>query len=113
MRTSREEFKKRQEVALAAIKRAFGTPEDKYGATLFVSHHLEEVEESYWQKYLGTARPEPSSILNLLVLESERDEDNEEDCDTLYFTLPDDVTNYVITVHIGESGQVEEITMES
>jgi len=38
------EIKKREEAALAAIKRAFGTPEDEYGATLFVYHHLEQID---------------------------------------------------------------------
>lgn len=29
------------------------------------------------------------------------------------FTLPDDITNYVICVRFDEEGQIEEITVES
>ena len=33
--------------------------------------------------------------------------------ETFDFTLPEDVTDYVISVRFGGSGQVEEISMES
>jgi hypothetical protein len=33
-------IQKRTEDALAALKTAYGTEDDEFGATLFVSHHL-------------------------------------------------------------------------
>jgi hypothetical protein len=46
------EIKRREAAARAAIKQLFVTSEDEHGATLFVSHHLEELDSSYWRKHL-------------------------------------------------------------
>lgn len=104
-------IQKRTEDALAAIKAAYGTAADEFGATLFVTHHLEEIEATYWEKRLGTATPEPRQILDTLVLRSEFEDDD--DLDSFDFSLPDEVTNYVICVTFNEEGEVEEISMES
>ena len=37
----------------------------------------------------------------------------DDEIETFDFTLPEDVTDYVISVRFDESGQVEEISMES
>lgn len=112
MSASRDEIERRQKAALAAIKRAFGAKEDECGATLFVSHHLNEIEDSYWQKHLGTANPAPSRVLEILELRSHWGEE-EDGIDTFDFTLPGGVTDYVISVRFDETGSVEDITMES
>jgi hypothetical protein len=93
------------------IKAAYGTEEDEYGATFFVSHHLDEIESSYWEDRFQTASPKPSQILNALILRS--DFEDEDDFDTFDFTLPGDVTDYVICVSFDEDGAVEGISMES
>ena len=103
-----KELKRREESALSAIKLAFGTGDDEYGATLFVSHHIEELEPEYWEKHLGNSKPDSNSVLGLLQLRSHWDDDSVFD-----FTLPDDVTDYVISVRFDENGSVEEISMES
>jgi hypothetical protein len=105
-----DEVKRRTDVALDAIKRAFGTGEDEFGATLFVNHHLEELPESYWQQHLGTSEPEPISVLKLLQLRSNWGENEIENFD---FSLPDEVTNYIISVHFDDLGAVDGISMES
>jgi hypothetical protein len=112
MTAPREEIARREKSARDAIKRALGTKADEFGATLFVSHHLEEIEDSYWEKHLGTANPEPSRVLDLLELRSCWG-DEEDGIDTFDFTLPESITNYVISVRFDEMGRVEEITMES
>jgi hypothetical protein len=104
-------IQKRTESARAAIKAAYGTEDDEYGATLFVSHHLEEIESAYWEKQFGTAKPEPREILESLVLRSEFEDDDE--FDTFDFTLPGEVTDYVICVTFDEDGEVSDISMES
>ena len=43
--------------ALEGIKKSFGTEQGEYGIDLFVSHHIEELPKSYWQKHLGTETP--------------------------------------------------------
>jgi hypothetical protein len=106
-----DEVKRREAAARAAIKRALGTADDQFGATLFVSHHLEELDSSYWRKHLSTETPEPRRVLELLELRSHWGGDNE--VDTFDFTLPEEVTNYVISVKFDESGEISEVTMES
>ncbi len=108
-----EEIERRKSAAISAIKKAFGTEEDEYGATLFVSHHLEELEEDYWQANLGTPKPEPGQVLDILNLETHWGDEHSDGMDTLDFTLPGDVTNYLISVSFDAAGEVEEITMES
>lgn len=103
-----DEIKKREQAAISAIKSVFGTPEQEYGVTMFVEHHIEELESEYWEKLLGTPKPDPRKVLDLLVLQDHWDDDCVFD-----FTLPEDATNYVISVRFDENGEIEDITMES
>jgi hypothetical protein len=111
MKENVAEVKRRETAARVAIRKAFGTVNDEFGATLFVSHHLEEIDPSYWKTHLSTESPDPKSILDLLVLRSHWGGDDE--LERFDFTLPDDVTQYIICVIFDESGDVSEITMES
>lgn len=113
MSSKEDEVVRRTQVALAAIREAFGTEEDEFGATLFVSHHLEEIDAEEWQSIAGTSNPTPEEILGLLELRSHWDDDDEDGIEVFDFTLPGDVTDYVVSVRFGESGEVEEISMES
>lgn len=94
--------------ALLAIKSSYGTESGEYGVTLFVSHHLEELEPSYWAKHTGNESPSPEEVLNLLVVQEVWS-----DGSAIDFTLPDEVTNYLISVSINENGGIDEISMES
>ena len=111
MPANSDEIKRREAVARAAITKALGRTDDEFGATLFVSHHLEELEPSYWKKHLSTETPDPRRVLELLVLRSHWGGDDE--IGTFDFTLPEEVTDYVISVTFDESGDVSEITTES
>lgn len=95
------------------IKRTFGTDDAEYGANLFASHHLEEVDVSYWKKHQGTEKPEPSQILDILVLRSHWSDDDDDGIQVFDFTLPNDVTDYVISVRFDDAGKIDEISMES
>jgi len=110
---SKDEASRRATTACAAIKQSLGTDEDESGADLFVSHHLAELEGEYWQKHLGTSRPEPIRVLDILELRSHWGDDDDNGLDVFDFTLPDDVTDYVISVRFDETGEVEDISMES
>ena len=83
------EIQKRTNAARAAIKAAYGTEDDEFGATLFVSHHLEEIEASFWEKHFQVAKPDAAQILDSLVLQA--DFEDEDDMDSLDFTLPGNV----------------------
>ena len=105
------EIERRTLRALSAIKSAYGTDADEFGATLFVSHHIEELDAGYWRATFGTDAPSATDILDALVLRS--DFEDEEDLEALDFTLPGDVTNYVLCVSFDEAGEVENVSMES
>jgi hypothetical protein len=110
---SEQEVVRRENLARAAIKRVLGTTEGEFTADLFASHHLDELEGDYWQKHLGTASPEPARILDILELRSHWSSDDDNGLENFDFTLPDDVTDYVISVRFDDAGDVEEISMES
>ncbi len=110
---SNDEVLRRETTARAAIKHSLETGEDESGADLFVSHHLEELEGEYWQKHLGTSRPEPIRVLDILELRSHWGDDDDNGLDVFDFTLPDDVTDYVISVRFDETGEIKDISMES
>ena len=113
MPAEKDDIELRRTAALIAIQHVFGTPGDEHGATLFVSHHLAELGCDYWQEHCGTTRPEPKQVLDILTLRSHWGEDDEGGIDTFDFSLPGDVSDYVISVSFDENGDVAEITMES
>jgi hypothetical protein len=104
------EVDSRQKLALDAILKIFGTEAGEDSVNLFVEHHLEELPQSYWQQYLGSGTPEPKAVIGLLQLRSSWGIDDVEYFD---FTLPDEVTDYVVSVHFDSSGAIDSISMES
>lgn len=113
MTLNETEVARRKNEALLAIKRTYGTEDGELSSTLFVSHHLEELDASYWQKHLGTKEPNAEQVLDILVLRSHWGDDDSEGIDVFDFTLPDDVTNYVMCVRFDEHGHIWDIAMES
>ena len=111
MSMNKANIHQRTEAARAAIAAAYGSEADEFGTTRFISHHLEEIEPTYWKGKFNTATPEPISILEALVLRSESNNDDE--IDILDFTLPGNVTNYVLCVTFNDEGEVVDISMES
>lgn len=105
------EIKRRELVARAAIKQAFAFDCEEVGARGFVLHHLAELDSSYWKRHVSIERPAPGVVLDLLHLRSHWG--GEDAMKTFDFTLPDDVTQYVICVRFDEKGEVAEIAMES
>lgn len=97
-----------EKTALEGIKQSSGTEQGEYGIDEFVSHHLEELPASYWEKHLGTSKPTTEQFINLLILRSKWEDEEVYD-----FTLPDDVTDYVVSVSFNEDGLIEDISMES
>jgi hypothetical protein len=111
MSSNPDEVKRRELAARDAIKRAFETDEDEASARLFVSHHLAELDAEYWKRHLSAESPAPRAVLDLLQLRSHWGGD--EEMETFDFTLPEDVTNYVICVTFGDEGEVADVSMES
>lgn len=97
-----------EEIALEAIRKSAGTEQGEYGIDEFISHHIEELPKSYWKGCLGTEVPNPEQVIGLLVLREKW-----EDEDVYDFTLPGDVTDYVMSVSFGKGGAIEDISMES
>lgn len=118
MTASSDEIERRHKAAIDAIRRAHGTFTDAHGATLFVSHHLDELDDKYWLKHCGVSRPTPTQILDVLVLKkhwgcNENNEIDDDAIETFDFTLPGNVTHYVICVEFDKNGDVDGISMES
>jgi hypothetical protein len=104
------ESEKRQKLAFEAIKQAFGTESGEDSINLFIEHHLEELPQSYWQELLGASTPQPAAVLGLLQFHSSW---GENDIEYFDFTLPNGVTNYVVSVHFDDSGNIDGTSMES
>ena len=104
------EFERRKMLALEAIQQAHGTEAGADSVDFFVAHHLEELPAGYWQEQLATATPDALAVIGLLVLRSSW---GKNDLETFDFTLPGDVTNYVVSVHFDEAGEIDDIDMES
>lgn len=94
--------------ALEGIKQSSGTEQGEYGIDEFVSHHLDELPTSYWEKHVGTSKPVNEQVIGLLILRSKWEDEEVYD-----FTLPDDVTDYVVSVSFDEGGLIKDISMES
>ncbi|TVT87530.1 DUF2004 domain-containing protein [Acinetobacter colistiniresistens] len=103
----------REQLARIAMREALENQQAEDSVELFIQHHLEEVEPAYWQKHFGTSTPTSLQVLEFLVLDHQWEEDGLEPHDMLDFTLPDEITNYVICVSFDAKGQVIDIAMES
>lgn len=108
---TKKEVERRKAVALDAIKRTMNKKEGEQNVGLFVAHHLQELDAAYWKKHAGSPNPSPTAVLKLLELRSHWD--GKDDMGVFDFTLPDDVTNYVISVRFDENGKIKDISMES
>lgn len=69
---------------------------------------MEELPKAYWERHLNTATPTADEVISILVLVSKWNGEEVYD-----FTLPDEVTNYVLSVTLSDHGIVEDISMES
>ncbi len=97
-----------QKLALEGIKKSSGTEDGEYGIDEFISHHLEELPAEYWVKHTGKPNPTPLQVIELLVLRSKWEGEEVYD-----FTLPDEVTDYVMNVSFDDDGLIEDISMQS
>lgn len=103
----------RQNLALAKIQSTYGSPEGEFGATMFVAHHLQEIDENYWIETFGTEAPSPSEIIKALVLVSNWSSEDDGHLDMFDFSLPGNVTDYLLSVRFNSDGVVEDVAMES
>jgi len=106
-----EEISRRENAARAAMKKVLGNPEDQWGATGFITHHLEVLDPKYWRKHLSTNTPSLTQVFDLLAIKRHWGGDAE--IDVFDFGLPGAATDYVIAVKFDNRGDIVEITMES
>jgi hypothetical protein len=104
------EFERRKTVASAEIRQAHGTEDGEDSIDLFVAHHLEELPRDYWREHLATTTPDAAAVVGLLTCRSSWGKGDLENFD---FTLPGEITDYVVSVHFDEKGEVDGISMES
>lgn len=113
MKNGKKEVERRTAAALTAIRQAMDGGDSESSVPLFVSHHIEELDAAYWKKHAGAVRPSPEKVLDLLQLREHWGDEDEDGLDVFDFTLPDDVTDYVLSVRFDDEGKVEDISMES
>lgn len=113
MSNDEEEIARRTGAAFTAIEQAMN--EEDSAVSMFASHHIDELDEAYWEPHAGTAKPSPKQVGDLLELRSHwgGDGDDDDGIDEFDFTLPGDVTDYVISVRFDEDGEVQDVDMES
>jgi len=105
-------LKQKEKLALAAIKRSFDTPEGEFGSTLFVAHHVEQLNANDWVAATGKKTPNSEQILDSLILIDSWSSEESEILDTFDFGLPHDISDYLLSVSF-EGDEVSEIAMES
>jgi hypothetical protein len=113
MKMGADKLDERQARALQAIKSLYGKPEGEHGPTLFVSHHLNQIEPAYWLRTVGVEQPKPEQVLGALLLLDSWASGGGETVDTFDFGLPEDASNYLLSVRFGDGGQVLDVSMES
>ena len=102
----------RIQFALMKIRSLYGTPAGEDNVTLFVDHHLAEIEPNHFLEAYGTTSPTGQQILDSLVLIDAWSSEDDGDIDVFDFTLPGDVTNYLVSVRFA-GDEIEGISMES
>ena len=102
-------------LARAAIQAQFEQQDEDGEVQLFIQHHLDELEASYWLQHTGTATPQAAQVLQMLVLSPhiEWELEDEDDSYVVDFVLPDEVSQYVLCVEFDQDEQLLDICMES
>ena len=101
-----------KQAALIKIRSLYGTPTGEDNVTLFVDHHLAEIEPDYFSKTYGTASPTAHQLLDSLILIGAWSSEDDGNIDVFDFSLPGNVTNYLISVRFA-GDDIQEISMES
>ena len=96
--------------ARTALEQLLGTEEGDDSVDLFVQHHLDEIEADYWIAHLGTPTPAASAVLGLLQPREPWGDDGSVHID---FSLPGDVSQYVLSVELDEDDEVIGVSMDS
>jgi len=107
--------KKSARISLAKKKilEAYNHEDGEFSSTLFVQHHLEEIDREYWSKHFGSEKPSPKSILQGLVLVDCWDSEDDDNIDTYDFSLPEGATHYMLSVRFDEHDSITDFNMES
>jgi hypothetical protein len=110
--SGQENIQQREHLARIAMREALENQKAEDSVELFIQHHLEEIEPSYWEKHTGTQKPTVLQVLDLLVVDNDGD-DSFQSTELIDFSLPDEITNYVLCVSFDKKGDVIDISMES
>lgn len=104
---------KLEQVSLAKIKSLLGAAAGLTNTNLFADHHLAELEEAELKAVTKQESPTQHGIIECLILRDAWASDGENRVDIFDFTLPNDLTDYVISVKFDENDEVSEVSMES
>jgi len=99
-------------IALDKIRSVRGTEEGEYSTDLFVSLHLEELDEQVLRSMLGGEIPTSQNLLDALVFVGAWSSKDDGAVDVYDFSLPDDVSQYLLSVRF-EGDVPISVAMES
>ena len=97
-------------VAFAAIRKDYDDSPMEGVVGRFISHHREIFDREEWE---GASIPYPPTSVDVLAAIECREIWEDAEAYMCDFSLPADLTNYVICVRIGRGGDVESVDMES
>lgn len=84
---------------------------------LYIAHHRDELPQGEWEQLFGAIEPNDVDaecfLAQLQVVRVGLYPDAEDRCLLLDYTLPDGVTNYLLSVSFDHNGQLADIEMES
>lgn len=104
--------REKERSARQAIKMLIGRPEGDDSVNLFVDHHVSELEADYFTDTYGTPTPEPTQIIESLVLVDSWSSGGDDCINTFDFSLPKNATNDLLSVRFAGE-KVHDISMES
>lgn len=100
--------------ALDFLLKDFEEGDNPEGTKLFMDHHLEELEEDDIVSVFGSTDIDIHLFLSKLVLRRIGFyPDDEYEFAIFDITLPNELTNYILTVYFDQSGKVSYVSMES
>lgn len=106
--------KDKETAGLKAIMKAYDANKTDEGNSivLFASHHIDELDAESLISATGHAKPDQGTLLSkLILLDSWEDEDT--GAINMDYTLPNDVTTYMLCVKYDKAGELLGIEMES
>ena len=103
-----------QDIAFSYMLEDYKKGDESDAVELYVEHHLEELDKSEIEKVFGSKNVDINLFLSKLVLTRIGIYADRDDGFAIFdFTLPGNITDYLIVVTFDQNGIISDISMES